>query len=291
MFGFFNINKSKGMTSHDVVSKLRRVLKIKQIGHTGTLDPLAQGVLPIAVGKATRLIEYLDEKNKEYVAVLELGKISDTYDCEGIIQQYSDKKISENDFLSVIDKYRGEIEQVPPAYSALHYKGKRLYDLARQGITPVDIPARTVYINKLNLLDFDYESQTATIDVGCSRGTYIRSLINDIGINLGTGAIMTALTRTKSGVFSLKNAVSPELLSDNFEALKYLINPVYVLSYKCYQLTEIELQKIKHGQSIETKHYYEPSSYICLEYNNQLCALAKKDAISNKLIIQKVFIQ
>ena len=135
MFGFLNINKPVGITSHDVVSVLRRITKIKQIGHTGTLDPMAQGVLPVAIGKASRLIEYLEE-NKGYIAELELGKISDTYDSEGIVEVVSNKKIQEKEFLEAINNFKGEITQTPPAFSALHYNGKRLYELLGKVLTP-----------------------------------------------------------------------------------------------------------------------------------------------------------
>ena len=291
MFGFLNINKPVRITSHDVVSVLRRVTKIKQIGHTGTLDPMAQGVLPVAIGKASRLIEYLEE-NKGYIAELELGKISDTYDSEGIVEVVSNKKIQEKEFLEAINNFKGEITQTPPAFSALHYNGKRLYELARKGIIPDDIPKRTVQITKLNLIQFDYEHQTAKIDVKCSKGTYIRSLINDIGQKLKTGAIMTALTRTQSGLFTIENSVKLDALTDIEEVEKHLINPLDVLSYKCYSLSEFEYQKIRHGQGIEIKNdeEFNESQYICLIFNSNLCAVAQKMPESNKLKIQKVFV-
>ena len=294
MFGFLNINKPDGMTSHDVVSALRRITKIKQIGHTGTLDPMAQGVLPIAIGKATRLIEYLSE-DKGYIAELELGKISDTYDKEGNVEFFSGKKVTNDEFLEAINAFKGNIIQTPPAYSALHYNGKRLYELARQGIVPDDIPKRTVVISVLEVLSFDYEKQFAKINVECSKGTYIRSLINDIGQKLGTGAIMTELTRTKSGMFTIENSVSLDAISDIKEAEEYLINPLDVLSFNCYSLSEFEYQKIKHGQGIEVKDGLKSTEdkeqeYICLTFNNEICAIAQKITDSNKLKIQKVFI-
>ena len=124
LFGFINVFKPRGITSHDVVSRLRKALKIKQIGHTGTLDPLAEGVLPVAIGKATRLIEYLAE-GKGYIASLQFGKVSDTYDTEGNVTDFSDKKVQKEEIINALTKFQGEIEQIPPAYSAVHYKGKR----------------------------------------------------------------------------------------------------------------------------------------------------------------------
>lgn len=288
LFGFLNINKPKGMTSHDVVAVLRRALKIKQIGHTGTLDPMAEGVLPVAVGKASRLIEFLLE-NKGYIADLEFGKVSDTFDTEGAVKVYSNKKVTKEDLENALTHFRGQIEQIPPAHSAVHYKGKRLYELARQGIIPDDIPKRTVFITKLELLDFNEENQIAKLNIQCSKGTYIRSIVNDLGLTLGSGAVMTGLIRTKSGMFELQDSVPLDAITDSDEGLKYLINPVKVLSYKSYELSEFEFQKIKHGQSLEVKDF-EDNDYICLIYQNELCALSQKKEKTNVLVTKKVFV-
>ena len=289
MFGFININKPGGMTSHDVVSKLRKISKIKQIGHTGTLDPMATGVLPVAIGKASRLIEFLTE-DKGYIAKLQFGKISDTYDIEGAVENYSDKKVTQQQVQAGLQKFRGKIEQIPPASSAVHYKGKRLYELARQGQIPEDIPSRTVFINVLELLEFNEEEQTALLKIECSKGTYIRSIINDLGMELGCGAVMTELKRTKSGLFTIDNAIALDMLTDREDVEKYLINPVEVLSYKCYELTEFEYQKIIHGQSLLTKQF-DDNEYVLLVFDNNLCAISQKDDKSQKLITKKVFIQ
>lgn len=289
MFGFININKPGGMTSHDVVSKLRKISKIKQIGHTGTLDPMATGVLPVAIGKASRLIEFLTE-DKGYIAKLQFGKISDTYDIEGAVENYSDKKVTQQQVQAGLQKFRGKIEQIPPVYSAVHYKGKRLYELARQGQIPEDIPSRTVFINELKLLEFNEEEQTALLKIECSKGTYIRSIINDLGMELGCGAVMTELKRTKSGLFTIDNAIALDMLTDREDVEKYLINPVEVLSYKCYELTEFEYQKIIHGQSLLTKQF-DDNEYVLLVFDNNLCAISQKDDKSQKLITKKVFIQ
>ena len=289
MFGFININKPGGMTSHDVVSKLRKISKIKQIGHTGTLDPMATGVLPVAIGKASRLIEFLTE-DKGYIAKLQFGKISDTYDIEGAVENYSDKKVTQQQVQAGLQKFRGKIEQIPPAYSAVHYKGKRLYELARQGQIPEDIPSRTVFINVLELLEFNEEEQTALLKIECTKGTYIRSIINDLGMELSCGAVMTELKRTKSGLFTIDNAIALDMLTDREDVEKYLINPVEVLSYKCYELTEFEYQKIIHGQSLLTKQF-DDNEHVLLVFDNNLCAISQKDDKSQKLITKKVFIQ
>ena len=286
LFGFINVFKPRGITSHDVVSRLRKALKIKQIGHTGTLDPLAEGVLPVAIGKATRLIEYLDE-GKGYIASLQFGKVSDTYDTEGNVTDFSDKKVPKEEIINTLAKFQGEIEQIPPAYSAVHYNGKRLYELAREGNVPVDIPKRTVFVEKIDLVEFDEQNQTAQIEVECSKGTYIRSIVHDLGQELGCGAVMFGLLRTRAGKFTVDNAVKLDDITDLTVAEKYLHNPVEVLSYKSYRLTDEELNKVKHGQWIVTKDYDE-NEIVCLVYNNKLCAIAQKS--EGKLLTKKVFI-
>ena len=172
MFGFINVNKPSGMTSHDVVSFLRRNLKIKKIGHTGTLDPMANGVLPIAVGDATRLIQYLSD-DKEYVATVKFGVSTDTYDKEGEIVSTSDKIVEQAELEVALNQFRGEILQKPPIYSALKKNGKKLYEYAREG-KEVEIEARKVTIEKLDLLSL--ENNIAKLRVKCSKGTYISSL-------------------------------------------------------------------------------------------------------------------
>ena len=289
MMGFVNINKPKGKTSHDIVAMLRRILKIKQIGHTGTLDPMATGVLPVAIGKASRLIEYLKE-DKAYIAELQFGMISDTYDIEGVVEKFSDTKITNEQIIEALKNFRGEIEQLPPAYSAVHYKGKRLYELARQGVIPDDIPKRTVFINKIDLLEFDYETQIAKIEVECSKGTYIRSIINDLGMMLGCGAVMTGLKRTKSGLFGIQNAFALNEATSQDDIKDIVINPLDVLGFAQKELTDSEILRIKNGQCIMTLDFSD-GEYVCLSNNNELYAVAQKDGDKNILIMKKVFIQ
>lgn len=288
MMGFVNIDKPKGKTSHDVVAILRRLLKIKQIGHTGTLDPMATGVLPVAIGKASRLIEYLKE-DKAYIAELEFGKISDTYDIEGNVEKYSDVKVSKNQVIDALKNFDGEIEQVPPAHSAVHYKGKRLYELARQGIIPDDIPKRKVYIQKAVLLEFDEENQLAKIEIECSKGTYIRSIVNDLGMMLGCGAVMTGLIRIKSGLFTIKDSVNLTENTTPENIASSLINPLDILDFKQKELSDTEAEKIKNGQALVTNEYCD-GEFVCLKKNNILRAIAQKDDSKNLLITKKVFI-
>jgi tRNA pseudouridine55 synthase len=287
MFGFINVYKPKGITSHDVVSRLRKITKIKQIGHTGTLDPLAEGVLPVAIGKASRLIEYLEE-DKAYIAELKLGIISDTYDCEGEMKQYSNKKISIEELIGGLNKFVGAIEQIPPAYSAVHYNGKRLYELAREGNIPDDIPKRTVVVSKCKLLSFDEEKQFAKIEIECSKGTYIRSIIHDLGMNLETGAVMMGLIRTKSGKFELKTSIHLDKIMDNQVVLDYLINPADVINLKQLKITEAEIEKIKHGQAIVTDNFDENEKVVVI-FDSKICAIGEKKG--KNLITKKVFVQ
>ena len=179
IFGFLNIYKPTGITYHDVVATVRRITKIKQVGHTGTLDPFAQGVLPIAINKATRLIEFLDDE-KEYLAEISLGKITDTYDCDGEVISECESKVTREDIESELEKFKGEILQTPPIYSALKVNGKKLYEYAREG-KEVKIEARKVFIEKIELKNFNFEEQKAEVLIKCSKGTYIRSIEYDLG--------------------------------------------------------------------------------------------------------------
>lgn len=286
MFGFLNINKPKGMTSHDVISFLRRILKIKQVGHSGTLDPLATGVLPIALGKATRLIEYLSA-DKEYIALLKLGVISDTYDSEGKILQYSDLKISSKQLESFLPEFTGEISQVPPIYSAVHHQGKRLYELARSGANIEEVPSRNVIVNNVQLIDFNYELQTAKLKINCQKGVYIRSIIHDLGQMLEVGAIMTDLIRTASSGFTINNSI---VLDNNlnYDVIKNrLINPIDVLLYNQKTISSDDFNKVKNGASIKNSEFINNTKIILI---NDEKIVAVGEAEDNLIRICKVFL-
>lgn len=205
--GILNINKEKGISSARVVSLVRRALDMKKVGHTGTLDLEASGVLPIVVGKATRVSDYMMTKDKVYETEMILGAKTDTLDAAGEITEKSDKKVSKEEFLEAMNTFRGEIEQIPPMYSALKVNGKKLYDLAREGIE-IERKRRKVTIYDIKLLDFDFPK--ATIRVTCSKGTYIRTLVDDIGERLGTYAYVDELVRTRVGDFDIKDAIKSE---------------------------------------------------------------------------------
>lgn len=248
MFGFLNVYKPKGITSHDVVARLRKVLKIKQIGHTGTLDPFAEGVLPIAIGKASRLIEYLND-DKAYRAVIQLGKSTDTYDLDGKVVNESYKKVTLEEINSILPNFRGEIEQIPPIYSAIKVNGKKLYEYARNGET-AEIQPRKVVITKLEVEDFDFENQTLEIIVECSKGTYIRSIANDLGEALGTYGYLIKLERIKAGDFIVNTAIPLENLDTQDNVLQNLQNPLNFLHFPCYNLNSEELKKVSNGNQI-----------------------------------------
>lgn len=210
MNGFVILNKSEGVTSFKAAAILRRIYGEKKTGHTGTLDPMATGVLPVALGKATRFIDFIPSSEKGYVAKFRLGITTDTLDITGNILTQKDVSVSKEEVEAVLDSFRGDILQLPPMYSAISKDGVRLYELARKGIE-VEREKRAVTIKKLLLTEYENNGEFE-IDVLCSKGTYIRSLISDIGEMLGTGAVMTALHRTLSNGFSINEAKTAEEL-------------------------------------------------------------------------------
>lgn len=205
MTGIICINKDKDITSFGVVAKVRGITREKKAGHTGTLDPMATGVLPVMLGGATRFLDYLPDSDKGYRAGFMLGKTTDTLDITGTVTGEYEVSVTDEQVRNVLEKFRGVISQVPPMYSAVSVDGKRLYDLARQGIE-VERQARQVEIKKLELVGC--ENGEYIIDVVCTKGTYIRTLIDDIGRELGCGAVMTGLTRTLAMGFTLKDSVT-----------------------------------------------------------------------------------
>lgn len=285
MFGFINVYKPKEMTSHDVVAKLRRVTGVKQIGHTGTLDPFAEGVLPVCIGKATRLIEYLKD-DKEYIASVKFGSNTDTYDLEGKIIYQSDKKVSQKEVLVALKSFEGEILQVPPMYSAIKINGKKLYDYARQG-EKIEIQPRKVFIKKIELLDFDEETQTAQILVACSKGTYIRSIAYDLGEKLQCGGHLIKLVRTVAGSFGIKNSINLDMFTTIESIQEHLINPLDMISLPKLEINKFEYDKIVHGQCFFSS-VIKNEGIIILVYNNYVSAIAEK--VGNKVQVKKVFV-
>lgn len=250
--GIFNIDKSPGMTSHDVVARVRRITHQRKAGHAGTLDPMATGVLPVVLGKATRLVEYLADADKAYRAVLMLGATSDTYDREGHITPAPDALMPDPEQVEeALERFRGEIEQLPPMHSAIKVGGKKLYELARAGIV-VERQARHVTIKKLQLEVFD--PPRLQIFVECSKGTYIRSLAHDLGDVLGTGAYLQDLTRTRHGPFSIEGAITLEGLEAAMTedtSPEALYPPEYILrGWHTHTATPEEELAIRQGKML-----------------------------------------
>lgn len=204
--GYLNIYKEKGMTSHDVVFKARQILHTKKIGHTGTLDPNAQGVLVLCVGKATKAVEYLNDLDKVYEAEILFGQETDTCDCTGTVTAEEPINFTGEEFLKVLESFRGDSMQVPPIYSALKINGRKLYDYARAG-EKVEIPPRPIHISRIEAIETVELPRKARFIVECSKGTYIRSLCRDIGKKLGTAACMGDLYRKRVGDFRIENAL------------------------------------------------------------------------------------
>jgi tRNA pseudouridine55 synthase len=248
-FGFLNIDKPGGMTSHDVVAKVRRGLQMKKVGHAGTLDPMATGVLIVCLGGATRLSEYVMQSSKRYRARLRFGMTTDTYDADGEVQLVRDAThISRDDVYSALNPFLGNIQQIPPMYSAIKQAGRKLYDLARAGET-VDRQPRAVRIDSLELVD--WSPPECTLDVTCSAGTYIRSLAYDLGEALGVGAHLTGLVRLASGSFKLENAVSLDNLLSGANWQQYVIPPQVALSdWPAVHLDVADTDHILHGRPV-----------------------------------------
>lgn len=210
MNGILCMNKPQDFTSFDVIGKLRGILHMKRLGHTGTLDPMATGVLPILVGTATKACDILPNQDKTYQATVVFGKATDTLDIWGKpLQDYPEQHVTEAALRAILPEFLGDITQLPPMYSAVSVNGKRLYELARKGET-VERPTRTVHIDAITLDAFDETQQTATLTVSCGKGTYIRTLLSDIGQRLGGDAVMTALTRTSACGYPLQECLTFE---------------------------------------------------------------------------------
>lgn len=253
MQGILGIYKPQNYTSHDVVAIVRRQSGIKKVGHNGTLDPMATGVLVVCVGRATRIIEYLEDDCKEYIAAMKLGYRSDTLDIWGNILEESDPcevdKITYEDIKRVTKDFKGRITQIPPKYSALKVNGKKLYEYAREGKSVV-IKPREVNIREFEILDFEHGE--LTFRVLCSKGTYIRTICDDIGQRLGVGGVMTALERTKNGIFKAEETVSIEnIKAMDKDEIKSLLKPVdYPLNMPSLDLSYNEAKDLINGKKV-----------------------------------------
>lgn len=256
MTGLICLNKPAGISSFGAVAKVRGITREKKCGHTGTLDPMASGVLPVMLGGATRFLDYLPDSDKAYLAGFQLGTVTDTLDSTGrVLQTRPFSDISLKQLQAVVDTFCGEIEQVPPMYSACHADGQRLYELARAGIE-VERAPRRVTIHSICLVSYDAGSGTGVLDVTCSKGTYIRTLIDDIGSRLGCGGMMTSLVRTGAMGFSLENCVTLDTLQqlrDNGQGFESVLIPVdRVLSvYPAVSVTAAQSRRFANGGELD----------------------------------------
>ncbi len=270
--GVLVVDKPVGMTSHQVVQVIRRGTGIRRAGHTGTLDPRASGVLVVLIGPAVRLSEWVSASDKRYMATIRLGSATDTYDAEGRTTEVAPwESITEAEFEAILQQFVGEIEQVPPPYSAVRVKGKRAYDLARKG-QPVELKPRKIQVHSLELLE--WAPPEVVIDVHCSSGTYVRSLAHDIGKALGCGAHLVGLRRTQSGRFTLRDAVPLRRLEEAFrrgEWYRYLIPAAEALSeWPMVELDPDTVELVRHG------HRIKPPAGVALEDGQMVRAVTEQ---------------
>ena len=287
MNGVINIYKNTGMTSFDVVAMVRRVAKMKKVGHTGTLDPAASGVLPVCLGKATKIIDYIMENKKVYRVNLKLGMVTDTYDLEGeVLREEDASHITKDEILNCINSFVGTIDQVPPMYSALKQNGVRLYELARQGIE-VHREARKITIYSIENIKIE-SNDNIQMDVCCSKGTYIRSLCYDIGEKLNVGATMTALERIQNGPFTKEEAINIEDLSEELLE-KHIISIEKALdSFEKITVNEKFGKLLRNGVKVFDNRMYSEEVefnklYRVYEDNGVFLGLGKRDEKRFKL--------
>lgn len=267
MNGIIVVNKEKGYTSRDVVNIISKILGTKKVGHTGTLDPIAEGVLVVCVGKCTKLCDYFTSNEKEYIAEFKIGYETDTLDYTGNIIKKSNKKVKSEDIINVINNFKGEYNQEVPIYSAVKINGKKLYEYARNNIS-VDLPSRIV-----NIKDIDILSINDIIKIKClvSKGTYIRSLVRDIGCKLGTYATMTSLIRTKQGKFDICDSYKIEDIKNNNYKL-YSIDEIFSDYPKIYLDNDL-YKKVSNGVILD--NIYD-SKYVLFYYENKLICVYKE---------------
>ncbi len=284
--GIVNVNKPLGITSHDVVYKLRRILNIKKIGHTGTLDPDASGVLPMCVGRGTKLAEYLTAADKQYYARLQLGAFTDTQDASGEVIESFEVSVSEEQIRDAVNGFVGEISQIPPMYSAIKIDGKKLYKLAREGKT-VERKARQVVIHNIEIKNIDLAANTVDMLVDCSKGTYIRTLCNDIGAALGCGGHMSALERTRSGRFDIRDAYTLEKLEEMASAEDFsFLTPVSeaLPEYSKIVLGGRNAWRIRNGIKIKVEGLNDGEIYRVFDEKDEFLALAKSNGENFEII-------
>lgn len=276
MNGIIIIDKPLGRTSHDMVYEMRKVTGIKKIGHTGTLDPMATGVLPVCIGSATKMADMLTLSDKSYIAELVLGRTTDTQDADGKVLTECKVNCSEEEIRCAVNSFVGEIEQVPPMYSAIKQNGKKLYELARQGIE-VERKPRKVTINSIDILEINGER--VKIDVSCSKGTYIRTLCEDIGKKLGVGAYMNTLRRTRTGQFTIEESHTLSEIKELKEngGIESIIIPADRMfeEYPSVTLNPKQVKSVTNGVAMTYREGQEGQTYRVYDNENKFLCISR----------------
>lgn len=299
MNGIIVINKPTDFTSFDVVAVVRKITKQKKLGHTGTLDPNATGVLPILLGNATKAQDVIFNHDKSYIAEFKLGLTTDTLDIWGKITSENPTNIAKTDIEKIIPNFTGEISQIPPMYSAIKINGQRLYDLARNGVE-VERKSRNITIYRLLLRSFNEQTQTGKIEVDCSKGTYIRTLIDDIGKALGTGAVMTSLCRTSACGYGLESSITLEQAKELAESgkLESYIKPTETLFSELgyVKVTEAQSTRFSNGGALDIERtplkkmkFEDNQIFRILNPENKFLGLGLAEKTSNQIKIYKLF--
>ena len=296
MDGFICLDKGEGMTSFYAVRKMRNIIGEKKAGHGGTLDPMATGVLLVAFGNATRFLELFPTHDKAYEAQIKLGTTTDTLDITGTVLSETESFVKREELEAALEKFRGKIKQVPPMYSAIQKDGKRLYELARQGIE-IEREEREIEIYSLELLSFDEENQAFSVSVECSAGTYIRTLSSDIGEALGCGAVMTKLRRTKALGFTLEDSVTLEELEEkmkNGEIDSVLHHVSEAMEYPKLFVSEAQAKRFHNGGELETvrlKQKTAPGNYYrVFSQTGEFMGIGETDEDNKNLLVKRVYV-
>jgi tRNA pseudouridine55 synthase len=290
MNGLLIVNKPVGPTSHDIVYRVRKWSGERRVGHTGTLDPLASGVLIICLGTATRISEYILHSDKRYTAVVRLGQTTATYDAQGAILEQKDVNLSREQIEAALGQFRGRIDQTPPAYSAIQVNGKRAYEMAREG-EEVELKPRTITIHSLDIVD--WKSPDLTLDISCSSGTYIRSIANDLGQALGVGGHIVGLVRTATGPFTLDDAHELDSLQ-NLRPLSFLqlMRPTddALLEWPEIKLDAEGANRIQHGNPVPLTEGHTEGLGRAYDPRGRLVAIVEVDLEHNEWKPKKVLI-
>lgn len=294
MTGLILLDKPPGMTSFLACAVIRRLSGEKHVGHTGTLDPMATGVLPVLVGRATSLSQYLTVADKSYVATVQLGITTDTYDITGTVMSRSDYIPSREEVIKTVESFKGLQIQTPPIYSAIRVDGQRLYDVARRGGT-AEVPQREITVHSVAVAEFS-EENCFTMQVSCSKGTYIRSLAHDIGKKLGCGAVLTALRRTETAGFGLEYCVSLDTLkADGVQ--KYLISPAEILpAMRKVSVSQKQAIRFTNGGALDVQRLkcerIDCGENVCVMFDDCMLGVARVEGeplqLAPKTVIEKI---